>query len=122
MACVQNIKNPVKVSRALLEQGRHSFLVGSAADDYGKSMGEEMVSNDYFTTTTRKAHWEGLMRKAPVPFDDLGTVGAVALDVHGNLAAAGSTGGMTGKMSGRIGDTAVAGAGLYADKNVAVAW
>lgn len=79
-----------------------------------------MVPNDYFTTNTRKSHWEARVKKLHTPSDDLETVGAVALDLHGNLAAAGSTGGMTGKMKGRLGDTAVAGEGIYADKSVTI--
>lgn len=81
-----------------------------------------MVSNEYFTTTTRKRHWEKRNGKKQMPAEDLETVGVVALDLYGNLAAAGSTGGTTFKMKGRLGDTAVLGAGLYVSKNVAVVW
>ena len=81
-----------------------------------------MVSNDYFTTATKKARWEARAGTASEPSHDLETVGAVALDLHGNLAAASSTGGLTGKMKGRVGDTAIFGAGLSVDQNLAVVW
>ena len=81
-----------------------------------------MASNDYFTTATKKARWEARARKTLGPPEDLETVGAVALDLHGNLAAASSTGGLTCKMKGRVGDTAIIGAGLSVDQNVAVIW
>lgn len=81
-----------------------------------------MVSNDYFTTATKKARWESRVGKVLEPSEDLETVGAVALDLHGNLAAASSTGGLTGKLKGVIGDPAIIGAGLSVDQNVAVIW
>lgn len=119
---MRKVKNPIKAARAVLDHGRHVFFVGSAADDFAQSSGIEMVSNDYFTTDTRKKHWEKRSGRKPAPAEGLETVGAVAFDLHGNLAASGSTGGITGKLKGRLGDTAVMGAGLYASKDVAVAW
>lgn len=119
---MRKIKNPIKAARAVLDHGRHVFLSGSAADDFAEFSGIEMVSNEYFTTATRKRHWEKRHGRAPLPAEDLETVGAVALDLHNNLAAAGSTGGITYKMKGRLGDTAIMGAGLYVTKNVAVVW
>lgn len=105
-----------------MEQGRHSFLVGPAADGFARKSGVIMVSNDYFTTATKKARWETRARKAPDLSEDLETVGAVAFDLHGNLVAASSTGGLTLKMKGRVGGTAIIGAGLSVDQNVAVVW
>jgi len=122
VACVQNVKNPINASRAVLDHGRACFLVGPATDEFAKSQGLEMVSDDSFTTNTRKSHWEVYIKNSTMSSDDLETVGAVALDLHGNLAAAGCTGGMTGKMNGRLGYTAVVGAGIYADKTVTIAW
>lgn len=105
-----------------MEKGRQSSLVGPAADAFARKSGVTMVSNDYFTTATKKACWESRAGKALEPSEDLETVGAVALDLHGNLAAASSAGGLTGKLKGRVGDTAIIGAGLSVDQNVAVIW
>ena len=118
VACVRNVKNPIHAARAVLDNAPHNFLIGSTADEFAREQGIEMVPNHYFSTTTRRAYWEERRN----PAEDLSTVGAVALDLHGHLAAAGSTGGMTGKTKGRLGDTAILGAGIYADENVAVAW
>jgi beta-aspartyl-peptidase (threonine type) len=99
------------------------MLVGQSADDMSKRRGMEIVPNKHFTTALRRNHWEQNKREAKLDKDgDFGTVGAVVLDRHGNLAAGGSTGGTSGKPRGRIGDTAILGAGLYADSKVAVVW
>jgi len=119
---VRKVKNPILAARAVLEHGRRTFLIGPAADEFAQTSGVEMVPNDYFTTDMRKTHWEKRVDKASVASEDLETVGAVALDLQGHLAAAGSTGGLTCKMNGRLGDTAVMGAGLYVDENIAVVW
>lgn len=119
---MQRIKNPVTAARAVLDHGRHVFLVGSAADDFAQSSGIEVVSNEYFTTTRRKLSWEKRNSRNPVLAEDFEAVGAVALDLYGNLAAAGSAGGTSSKMNGRLGDTAVMGAGLYVSKGIAVIW
>ena len=81
-----------------------------------------MVSNTYFTTTMQKTRWEAQVRKPHEPSDSLETVGAVVLDIHGDLAAASSTGGLVGKMKGSVGDTAIIGAGLFVDQDVAIIW
>ena len=96
------------------------MLVGQPADDIYKKLGLETVPNDYFTTALRHSHWK---RRVDLENKDTtGTVGAVVLDSRGHVAAGGSTGGITGKTRGRIGDTAVLGAGLFADSRMAVAW
>lgn len=99
------------------------MLVGRAADELAKERGFDVVANGYFTTSFRKAYWD---RTAELKQRDAGgemsTVGAIVLDSHGHLAAGGSTGGPTGKMCGRIGDTAILGAGLYADSQLSVVW
>lgn len=118
VAATQNIKNPIEAARAVMNDGRQSFLAGPAADEFARKLGITMVPNDYFTTATMTARLELQTRKA----EDLETVGAVALDTQGNLAAASSTGGLTGKAKGTIGDTAIIGASLFADQNVAVVW
>ena len=122
VACVRAAKHPIHAARAVLDGARQKFLVGPAADKFASQSGLEMVPNAYFTTGTRKSHWETRMAKCSPISQDLETVGAVALDVHGGLAAAGSTGGMTGKMKGSIGDTPVLGAGIFADEEVALVW
>jgi beta-aspartyl-peptidase (threonine type) len=81
-----------------------------------------MVENDYFTTSERAAHWTAQKAQFNSAAEDLGTVGAVALDIYGNLVAANSTGGMTCKSTGRIGDTPIIGAGIYGDRRSAIAW
>jgi beta-aspartyl-peptidase (threonine type) len=106
-------------------QSSHVFMVGQAGDDLARARGLDVVDNEYFTTPKRRDFW--LSKKKPQQqqqqkVDEHGTVGAVALDLHGNLAAANSTGGMMFKHTGRMGDTAIVGAGLYADKDVSIAW
>jgi beta-aspartyl-peptidase (threonine type) len=99
------------------------MLVGQPADDMSKRRGIEIVANEHFTTALRRKYWEQNKRGPDLDKDgDFGTVGAVVLDRYGNLAAGGSTGGTSGKSRGRIGDTAILGAGLYADSKVAVVW
>lgn len=94
------------------------FIAGSGGDELAKQLGLEIVPNSYFATESRTSYWH----KKKAEISEHGTVGAVVLDVHGNLAAANSTGGMMFKPVGRVGDTAVLGSGLYADKNVAIVW
>jgi beta-aspartyl-peptidase (threonine type) len=99
------------------------MLVGKNADNLAQKYGLDTVANSAFTTPFRKAYWEKVISSEYQDTDSqMGTVGAVVLDSHGRLAAGGSTGGPTGKSSGRIGDTAVLGAGLYADKELSVVW
>lgn len=132
-AGVRTVKNPVRLARAVMEHSAHVLLVGAGADEFARlhQPGHlELVEPAYFLTDHRRREWEdaraalergdpldGLERapaapSAPLP---LGTVGAVALDQHGHLAAATSTGGMTLKRFGRVGDSALLGAGTYAD-------
>lgn len=122
VACLEKTKNPIDGAAAVLKAGRHAFIVGSAADDFARDSGLPMVSNDYFTTEDALLHWRERSNTLSMSGVDLETVGAVALDTYGHLAAAGSTGGLTGKMKGRIGDTAIIGAGIYADDKIAVVW
>lgn len=96
-----------------------ALIIGTAADELAETNGLDMVDNSYFTTDSRRLYWEAKMNKL---LENHGTVGAVALDIHGNLAAANSTGGVTFKHPGRVGDTAIVGAGIYADDQVAVVW
>ncbi|OQE16569.1 hypothetical protein PENFLA_c027G02582 [Penicillium flavigenum] len=121
VACVRHTKNPIKAARLVMDSGSTSFLVGTAVDDLSRTAGLEMVENNYFTTAKRLDHMEKFRAGMVQLTEKIGTVGAVALDIYGNLAAAGSTGGSTCKPLGRIGDTAIVGAGLIANQRVAVA-
>src|SRR2546421_6077831 len=123
---VQHIKNPISLARLVMEKSPHILMSGAGAETFAKEHGVELVDAKYFFTQER---WDALQRtkaaeKAGANGDkkfflsdqDLhGTVGAVALDRNGTLAAATSTGGKTNKMSGRIGDTPVIGGGTYAN-------
>jgi beta-aspartyl-peptidase (threonine type) len=136
IASVTRIKNPISTARKVMERSEHVMLIGQGAEKFGEANGAEMVDPSYFFTQER---WHGLQkaRKAdslkqaidtttkhksavrqPENRDNkYGTVGAVALDNQGNLAAATSTGGMTNKRFGRVGDAPIIGAGTYADNN-----
>jgi len=98
------------------------MLTGSAADDLAARNGLDTVDNSYYTTSKRKNYWDANVARVRSLAEGHGTVGAVALDLHGNLAAANSTGGTMFKSVGRIGDTAIIGAGIYADDEVAIVW
>jgi beta-aspartyl-peptidase (threonine type) len=117
VAGVRTIKNPISLARLVMERTRHVLLAGEGAEQFAKEAGVESVSPDYFFTQSR---WESLQRVVTAEREKEkekggGTVGAVALDRAGNLAAGTSTGGLTAKMFGRVGDTPVIGAGTYAD-------
>ena len=115
--------NPILTPSALADHGPHCLLSGKAADNHTKHLDLEAVPNGFFVTLFRRAQWERSSQALDDDIlDDLGTVGAVVLDRHGNLAAGGATGGTTGKLSGRIGGTAVLGAGLFANDRVALVW
>jgi L-asparaginase / beta-aspartyl-peptidase len=124
---VQHIKNPINLARLVMEKSPHVMLAGAGAEAFAKASGIDLVDQKYFFTQER---WDALQKiKAAeenrasgdgksfliTDQDRHGTVGAVALDKEGNLAAATSTGGTTNKMPGRIGDTPVIGAGTYAN-------
>jgi beta-aspartyl-peptidase (threonine type) len=115
VASVRNIKNPVALARWVMERSPHVFLQGAGAGAFALDQGMPLVGPDYFWTEDR---WQALkdarLRSGAKQPRDLGTVGAAALDRQGNLAAATSTGGVTNKLPGRIGDSAVIGAGTYA--------
>src|SRR5271156_797589 len=113
------IRNPVELARAVMERSEHVMLAGAGAEEFAASQGISLVPQSYFHTPER---WRQLERIRAGEFalsghtiSHVGTVGAVALDTHGHLAAATSTGGMTGKRFQRIGDSPIIGAGTYAD-------
>ena len=111
-------KNPISLARAVMEKSPHVFLSREGADEFSREQGLEQVDPSYFATENRRRQLEEFKSKKVSALEveyKYGTVGAVALDTHGHLAAATSTGGMTGKRWGRIGDSPVIGAGTYAD-------
>lgn len=116
---ISTIKNPIQVARAVLDHSVHVFLSGSGAEAFALKKGLTQVDPSYFFTQN---NYDNLLKaKASmeeVKQNKLGTVGAVALDKNGNLAAGTSTGGMTNKRFGRIGDTPIIGAGTYAENGV----
>ncbi len=112
---VGDIKNPIKAARMILEHSPHDLLMGPGASLFAAEHGVEIVDSGYFWTEKR---WNDLQEKLEKEeVEKYGTVGCVALDGEGNLAAGTSTGGMTNKRFGRIGDTPISGAGNYANNN-----
>jgi beta-aspartyl-peptidase (threonine type) len=113
------IRNPVELARAVMEKSEHVMLAGAGAEEFASSQGFSFVPQSYFHTGARWAQLErirsGEIGLSGHTISHVGTVGAVALDGFGHLAAATSTGGMTGKRFQRIGDSPVIGAGTYAD-------
>lgn len=139
VAGLRHVKNPIELARKVMEKSPHVMMIGEGAESFAKAQGVELVDAKYFFTEER---WQGLQRAlekeraTPAPgqssssltpgYDPVtgdhkfGTVGAVALDQAGNLAAGTSTGGMTNKRYGRVGDAPIIGAGTYADPRCAV--
>ena len=143
VAGLHHVKNPISLARAVMEQSPHVMMIGAGAEEFAKQQGVELVPESYFYTEER---WQSLQRaleaekqqqqtppeqgqpQGPQTFWEhpagrehkFGTVGAVALDQAGNLAAGTSTGGMTNKRFGRVGDVPVIGAGTYANERCAV--
>ena len=122
VAFVKNVKNPVKLARLVMERTEHILLGGEGANEFAKEMGVEFANDEYFFTEHRYLQLQKALAENRILLDHsaeknkpMGTVGAVACDAHGNLAAATSTGGMTNKKFGRIGDTPIVGAGTYAE-------
>lgn len=123
VASITTIKNPILAARAVMENTDHVMLVGKGAEEFAETQNLEIVTNEYFKTEKR---WEQIQKiksqeddEGLVPSTNTdekhGTVGAVALDQYGNLAAGTSTGGMTNKKFGRVGDSPIIGAGTYAN-------
>jgi beta-aspartyl-peptidase (threonine type) len=142
VAGITRVKNPISLARAVMEKSPHVMMIREGAEAFAREHGHEMVPETYFFTENR---WNALRRaleeegrpmparpagtpppQGGIPLHDddsdrkFGTVGAVALDRHGNLAAATSTGGMTNKRFGRVGDVPIIGAGTYASPGCAV--
>ena len=145
IAGVSTVRNPVAAAKALMEAGGPVFMIGTAAEQFAQAQGCEMVGKDWFSTEQRLAQLRAVQAAAKAsgadtvaldhtaqslaapqapgepPLDErkkMGTVGAVVIDSQGNLAAATSTGGLTNKKPGRVGDSPVVGAGTYAKNGV----
>lgn len=118
VAGVGTVRHPILLARKIMEDGRHVFLSGAGAEQFAREQKLEMKPPEWFATESRRKALERLKAEHLSALDvdiKYGTVGAVALDTHGNVVAGTSTGGMTGKRWGRIGDSPVIGAGTYAD-------
>jgi len=129
VAGVETVRNPIRLARAVMEHSGHVLLISRGAEEFADTLPQvERVANGWFDTDTRRQQLQleqARERTEAVDAGNLrgryfGTVGAVARDVHGHLAAATSTGGMTNKRYGRVGDTPLIGAGTWADRQVAV--
>lgn len=109
VAAVRRIRNPILAARAVMEASRHVLLAGNGAERFARRQGLKLEPSEYFHTARRLSALKKNLKNYH------GTVGAVALDAQGNLAAATSTGGYTAKLPGRVGDSPIIGAGTYAD-------
>lgn len=116
VAGLKTTRAPISLARLLMEQGPHVFLSYDGADRMAREAGLEQVDNSWFVTAERRRQLDELLAKGGFDADvKYGTVGAVAVDRSGHVAAATSTGGLTAKQWGRIGDSPLIGAGTYAD-------
>ncbi|KAL0992483.1 hypothetical protein UPYG_G00093910 [Umbra pygmaea] len=123
VACVKSVKNPVKAARKVMEKSTHSLLVGKGAEEFlqGLEESEKPMKAEYFQTDIRRKELSAKQNSSHgTKNNHPQTVGAVALDRWRRLAAATSTGGLVGKFKGRVGDTAVVGAGIFADDKLAI--
>lgn len=128
IAGVQGVKNPIALARAVMEQSEHVLLTGNGAMDFAKKVNAQFENEDYFFVQLRYDQLQQAKQSNSMILDHtedkiehgekkFGTVGCVALDLHGNLAAGTSTGGMTNKKFGRVGDSSIIGAGTYANNH-----
>ncbi len=118
---ISHVKNPVLLARSIMDKSEHVLLCGQGAEQFAKQQGLEFADDAYFYNQHRYEQWQQALKEDSISLDHndkkFGTVGAVALDANGNLAAATSTGGMTNKKFGRMGDSPIIGAGTYANNN-----
>lgn len=117
---IKNVKNPISLAKVVMEKSKHLFLAGQGAEKFAKEAGLKSENDEYFFNQKRYDQLKEAQKNSRVQLDHyndkkFGTVGAVAIDIEGNLAAATSTGGLTNKNYGRIGDSPVIGAGTYAN-------
>jgi beta-aspartyl-peptidase (threonine type) len=123
VAGVTNIKNPITLARRVLDKSEHVMLIGKGAMEFAKLCGLEIMTDDYFVIDSRIRQWREAQKAGGMMLDHedaepqhkFGTIGAVARDQAGNLAAATSTGGIVNKRWGRVGDSPIVGAGVFAD-------
>ena len=115
VAAIKTVKNPISLARLVKERSPHVFLVGEGAEVFASEMKVERVPNSWFDTPKRYQDLQEALAEERKTRKDRGTVSCVALDVHGDLAAGTSTGGLTNKRFGRLGDVPVIGAGTYAN-------
>ena len=115
VASVSVVKNPIKLAKHVMENTPHVMFVGEGAESLAKTGGLEIVDPDYFFSQQKFEALQRAQAKENLKEDKLGTVGAVALDSSGNITAGTSTGGMTNKLPGRVGDSPIIGAGTWAD-------
>jgi L-asparaginase / beta-aspartyl-peptidase len=122
VAAVKGIRNPVQLARKVMEESKYVLLSGEGAAEFGRLQQLSFEEDAYFFTENRYNQWQSLMHEDKALLDHdgdkkFGTVGAVAVDLKGNVAAATSTGGLTNKKFGRLGDSAIIGSGNYANNN-----
>lgn len=117
VAAVRRVKNPITLARAIMESCKHLFMVGRGAEEIARDLKLEIMPDDYFYAEHKYVQWKQQQSTAEQyqKVSDHGTAGAVALDQYGNLAAATSTGGLSNKTEYRVGDSAIIGAGTYAN-------
>jgi beta-aspartyl-peptidase (threonine type) len=125
VSAVRNIRNPVELAHAVMTQSPHVMLIGQGASDFAAGLGLKTEPDEYFFSQFRYDQWKVMQGSGETALDHdvvvkdkkFGTVGAAACDANGNIAAATSTGGMTNKQWGRVGDSPIIGAGTYANNN-----
>jgi len=128
VACVERLRNPIQAARLVLERSPHVYFVGAGAEEFARQHGLPLVDNHELVTDRERERLQAAQARAKAGIEDQtftgdqhDTVGAVALDLAGNLAAATSTGGTLNKTPGRVGDSSVIGSGGYADNRSAAA-
>lgn len=116
---IRYVKNPITLAKAIMQKSEHVMLMGKGAEQFAQQHNIAFETDEYFYNETRYHQWQEALKEDKIQLDHsdkkFGTVGAVALDQNGNLAAATSTGGMTNKKYGRVGDSPIIGAGTYAN-------
>lgn len=125
VSAVRNVRNPVELAYAIMNTSQHVMLNGNGALQFAKEQGLQIEEDEYFYSAFRHNQWKQMQGSDESALDHnivikdkkFGTVGAAAMDIYGNVAAATSTGGMTNKQYGRVGDSPIIGAGTYANNN-----
>jgi beta-aspartyl-peptidase (threonine type) len=125
IAGARGVKNPISLARKVITDSPHVMLIGDGVSEFAKGVGVELMDNEYFVTQARAKQLEEAKKTGQIVLDHsdtkeekLGTVGAVVLDGEGNLAAATSTGGIVNKRFGRVGDSPIVGAGVFAENGL----